>query len=77
VLGSDISGVTDLLEHGRNGMTYRAGSVEDMVRAITEVVSEGRNMDQIRAQARETVVPDLTWSRCREQLQTLYQSLAP
>jgi glycosyltransferase involved in cell wall biosynthesis len=60
VIVSDSGGPKELVEHNRNGLITKSHDVEDLTRAIRELVADPDRRKRMGNLARESVI-DLTW----------------
>lgn len=76
VLGSDVRGITELVENGRNGITYRKGDKADLIRKMVYIVENFEQMDELGKCARTTVIGTRSWKKCKQMLHEVYESVA-
>jgi glycosyltransferase involved in cell wall biosynthesis len=60
VIVSDTGGPKELVEENVNGVVTKSHDVEDLVRAIRDLVNDKRKRDQMSRQARQAVI-DRSW----------------
>lgn len=74
ILASDVGGITELMQDGVTGVTFRAGDLNDLSRKIAELATAGVELENIGRAARIRVLEDRTWRAAREKLQCLYDT---
>ena len=47
VLVSDLPGMTDIVEHGRNGWVFREGDVADLEEKLGELLADGERLEYL------------------------------
>lgn len=76
VLASDVPGITELLEDGRTGFTFRGGNTRDLTDRMADLAKGGSNIGDIGRAARSRVLEDRTWRAARQKLQHVYDLFA-
>jgi glycogen(starch) synthase len=76
VVASDVGGHRELVDDGRTGLLYRAGSHEDLARQILAVLREEVPVQRITEAADEAVRRERRWSVIVERYLPLYERLA-
>jgi glycosyltransferase involved in cell wall biosynthesis len=71
VVVADVAGMSEFVEPGRNGLTFARGSVDDLARALQELVSKPQAARAMSAQTRY----DRSTRVMTEDLVQLYQSV--
>jgi glycosyltransferase involved in cell wall biosynthesis len=72
VVGSDVSGINNLLRHGENGFLFRHGDVDALCRVLREALSEPHTV--LREQARQDALryhPRAIVAEYREMIEAL------
>lgn len=64
VLTSDIPGMLEIVEHGRTGLTFRAGDVEDLADRLIEASRGSWDMISLAEGARDVVRTRHGWANC-------------
>lgn len=71
VVGSDLGGIPDFVEHGRNGLLVRPGDPHDLGAKLRSLLANPQEMDRLGATGRQKVLQDHDWddlSRRTEQV---------
>lgn len=76
VLASDVLGITELLDNGRTGFTFRGGNTRDLTDKMANLAQGASNFSDIGRAARSRVLEDRTWRAARQQLQRVYDAFA-
>jgi len=64
VLTSDIPGMLEIIEHGRTGLTFRSGDVEDLTDRLIEASRGDWDMTSLAEAARDLVRTRHGWANC-------------
>lgn len=76
VIGADIGGINELIQHERTGLIFKSGSVDGLTAAISKLQSASDSSIEAMGQAgHEWVLREFTSDLFRQRLLTLYQSL--
>ena len=73
VLGSDVGGIRELLDEGRAGLLFRAGSTVDLERQLERILSGAVNTIELGRVAREHVVKNRQWSHMAQIYDRAYE----
>ncbi len=73
VLGSDVSGIAEVIKHGENGYLFNKGDFQDFKNVLLQALVTDNT--QIGKNARKTIVNNYTWDRSANILQTVYEDL--
>lgn len=76
VLVSDVGGMTEVVQDGRNGLVFKHNDSRDFIRALQKAVKLSGNSNEMRQTARRDVLANHTWQKAREGLQEAYDRLA-
>jgi PEP-CTERM/exosortase A-associated glycosyltransferase len=76
VLGSDVGGLAELIQHALTGLLFRAESRDAFVAAAVELGTQPELRALIGKRARQAVVDHRTWSRVVSNYLPLYQGLS-
>lgn len=68
-------GITDVIEHGKNGFLVKPKDVEDLVKIIDYLLSNSEECKRIGELAKQTVIENYTWEKNAETTLTIYQEL--
>lgn len=75
VVASDIPGLGEVIEHGRTGLTFEPGSVDDLADALGELLSRPDLRRQLGRSARRRVDEEYTVERYVRRFEALYDRL--
>jgi D-inositol-3-phosphate glycosyltransferase len=64
VLTSDIAGMLEVVSHESNGLTFRAGDVDDLTAKIVDLARGRWDLPEIARQARHHVMTHHAWDKC-------------
>ena len=73
VLGSDVGGIRELLDEGRAGLLFKAGSATDLEQQLDQILSGAINTIEIGRAAREHVVKNRQWSQMAQIYDCAYE----
>ena len=73
VLASDVRGVTDVMTPGHDGVVYHKDNITDLEAKLTQVANDFHDYDDIRRQARETVLRSHSLEHARHLLHDAYK----
>jgi glycosyltransferase involved in cell wall biosynthesis len=68
-------GITDVIEHGKNGFLVKPKDIEDLVKIIDYLLSNSEECKKIGELARQTVVENYTWGKNAERTLTIYKEV--
>lgn len=71
VLGAELGGIPDFVQHGHNGLLFRGNDRYDLARRLVEIVREPRTLDRLR----EGVRPPKSMPEHAREIETLYTGL--
>lgn len=77
VIVADQTGVSDIIEHGVNGLVVEYGSVEDLATQIKRLYEDPRMCREIGAAGKDYVRKNLTWRAYAEHMLTVFESCGP
>ncbi len=75
VLVSNVGGMTEVVRHEQNGLVFKHEDELDFLSAMTTIVENFNSFQEIRKQARETVLIGFSWETSREKLSNIYMNL--
>jgi glycosyltransferase involved in cell wall biosynthesis len=55
VVAADIAGVREVIEHGKNGLLYEAGKVEELAERVESLIRDRGRAERMGAEARATI----------------------
>lgn len=76
VLASDIAPHRELIDHGRNGVLFEAGSVDSLADTMAALLAEPACMQPLRERARVFAATERSWAVAARCYGTLYKRLA-
>jgi len=76
VIGADIGGIPELIEHGQTGYLFESGNVDQLAMLLSAVDSMSNpKLTELGRQARQHVATKFTIERYSHAMLTLYSSL--
>jgi glycosyltransferase involved in cell wall biosynthesis len=76
IVGSNIDGVTEILNHNTNGTLFQAGDHIELARMLDKLIEDNELRLRIANEARRTIIKsELTWATCAEQYSHIFTSL--
>jgi PEP-CTERM/exosortase A-associated glycosyltransferase len=75
VLASDVGGLAELIDHGRTGVLFPAGSIEGFVSAATRMLRDQPFRERLGKEARAFVERERTWESIVPRYLSLYAEL--
>lgn len=75
VLASDIGPHRELIDHGRNGILFEAGSVDSLVEACLALLAEPACMQPLRDRARTFAAVERSWETAARSYGPVYKRL--
>lgn len=75
VIASDVGGIPELVDHGRNGILVEPDNVDALARAIVELVSGPDLMSRMGQAGYEVVKERYDWERSLDMMAELYERL--
>jgi teichuronic acid biosynthesis glycosyltransferase TuaC len=76
VIGCSGQGIGDVVEHGVNGWLIQPGNVEEMISALSLLLSNTQTRCQLGRAGRETIVQNFTFEHQADQLNRVYRESA-
>jgi glycosyltransferase involved in cell wall biosynthesis len=73
VLGSNVGGITEVIEHGNNGYLFEKENINSFGKVLLEVL--GSDNTRIGVNARKTIVTQYTWDKSVRTLQRIYEAM--
>jgi glycosyltransferase involved in cell wall biosynthesis len=74
-IATQVGGVPELIENGRNGLLFEVGDVAGMSDAAVDLLSDSDRLDQMAAAARKTAQDRFCASRIIPLYESFYQSV--
>lgn len=75
VLASDIGPHRELIDHGRNGILFEAGSVDSLVESVLALLAEPACMQPLRERARTFAEVERSWEAAARSYGPVYKRL--
>ena len=75
VVGFNVGGVPDMIQHKKNGYIASYGSAEDITRGIKWVLEDKKRLKKLSEKARENVLKNYTYEIIGKKYLDLYESL--
>jgi len=75
ILGSDVGGITEVITNNKNGIVFKKGNKDELFKKIKYIVENIENIDDIRKQARRSIINKYRWQKSRERLQNVYEAV--
>lgn len=75
VLASNVGGHRELIEHGKTGMLFEAGSAGALIDAVLSLLAKPECWQPLRVAAREFVASERTWAASVARYAPLYKGL--
>ena len=75
ILGSDVGGITEVVADNVNGIVFKKGKVDELLRKMNYIVENMENLERLGKQARKDVVRKYSWEESRRRLQIVYESI--
>ncbi len=77
VIGSEVGGQTEMLFHGKNGLTFRAGDADGLADQIAYAVTQPELRRQLAQAGRQMVLEQFTLDRMVAEIEEWLQSIVP
>jgi PEP-CTERM/exosortase A-associated glycosyltransferase len=75
VVGSDVGGHRELIQHGETGLMFRAGDPDSLARTVLGALADGERAATIRGSARAWVKRERTWAASVARYANAYAAL--
>ena len=76
VIGSDIDGINELIEHGKNGLLFSAGSAEELSDQLQMLLDSPQLRKKLGQAGRQTLLDqNVTWPKCAAAYMAVYQRI--
>ena len=73
VLVSDVGGMTEVVQNGSNGLTYKASDQEAFIRLVMDIACRPSHFKHLGINAGESVRENYTWRKARMILRGIYE----
>lgn len=77
LVASDVGGHQELIDHGRTGMLFKAGSTDALAHAVLELLNRPDQWPLLRAAGRRFVEQERNWSRSASRYVDVFTGLVP
>lgn len=74
VIASDVGGMTELIEHNKTGLLFKADNIDELEKCITKTISNGIP-SAIVSHAKDYVVENKSWLQNAEKYKAFYKEL--
>ncbi len=74
-IGTAVGGITDIINHGENGILVPPEDAGTLSRALKRVIEDGNLAKQIAERGYQTVREKFTWEKVLQQMEDVYQGL--
>jgi len=74
VLTSDIPGMREVVEHGRTGLTFKAGDADDLAATLVALTAQRWDLAALASEARRVVTTKHGWSNCGRATAEVYSA---
>ena len=74
-IGTAVGGITDIINHGENGILVPPEDAGTLSRALKRVIEDGNLAKQIAERGYQTVREKFTWEKVLQQMEGVYQGL--
>lgn len=76
VIGSDINGIAELIDHGKNGLLFSAGKIDELASQLQSLLDSPELRARIGVAGRQTLLDqNLTWKGCASSYTAIYKHL--
>ena len=76
VVGSNIDGINELIDHQKNGLLFTAGDVEELSSCLDMLLESPGLRQKFGKEARRSLLDkNLTWSSCAQSYMQIYRNL--
>lgn len=76
VIGSDVGGIRELIQHGVTGLVHRSGDVADLAATITHLADDPNRRKQLGQQGREWVTRHRDWRHVIPKYVPIYEGVS-
>lgn len=74
-IGTAVGGITDIINHGENGILVPPEDAGTLSRALKWIIEDGNLAKQIAERGYQTVREKFTWEKVLQQMEDVYQGL--
>lgn len=75
VLASDLPAIKDVIIDGETGLTFQAGSVEDLARSLSRLLSDRALRSKLAVRGRKFVMSKYDWSSVTEKYEAVFRDV--
>lgn len=76
VIGSSVGGIREIIEHEKNGLIFKAGSIDDLTYQLRQAISIPEQFDALRRRGGKWVRENRKWSQNIETVEALLERVA-
>jgi glycosyltransferase involved in cell wall biosynthesis len=74
VLGSDVGGIRELVEHERTGLLFRADDIDDFCKQAQRLIHDKSLRSELESRAREMILREKDWKILAELYLAVYEA---
>jgi glycogen synthase len=74
VLGSDVGGIRELVEHERTGLLFRADDIDDFCKQAQRLIHDKSLRSELESRAREMILREKDWKILAERYLAVYEA---
>jgi PEP-CTERM/exosortase A-associated glycosyltransferase len=74
-VGSDVGGITELLDDGRAGSIFRAGDAADLATKVSDLLTDPAHLADVAAKGRAYVLAERRWEKIAANYLPIYERL--
>ncbi len=75
VIGSDMGGIPEVIQHSRNGVLFEAENIPDLIKAVNRIKADKNFRDQIIENGKQTVKEKFPQDRLFHQVEKMLMSI--
>ena len=75
-IGTAVGGITDIINHGENGILVPPEDTRALSRVLKRVIEDGNLAKKIAEKGFQTVKEKFTWGKILQQMENIYQGLS-
>lgn len=74
-IGSNVDGISELIEHGNDGLLFESGNADDLVKQIIKIIGDKKLADLLAKNLNKKVPESFTVQRIIPQYEKLYRNI--
>jgi len=74
VIGSDLGGVAEIIEHGKDGLLVPPGDVDGLAESIQRLIDDGNSIEKMGRAARAKMETEFSPERHYEKLIAVFEN---